>query len=234
MAALVGEQVARYRRRQVLEFGDDGQQRLTEPLTLQDLSDRCAVLGYPIARSVISKLEKGHRHTVTVDEVQILAAALKVPAVLLLFPLGYAGTVEVLPGREVDPWGAIEWFTGNSEDPADSSAPPQLGTHSPLILWGEHGGHDRLIPVLYRQWQDAKPQESSLRELTEPFLQNTITALRRIRGAIEELGLTPPAMHPETVRILAEDTAAGTGGISRVLASQRLRGRGEEADDGSR
>ncbi len=54
----------------------------------QDLSNACAELGYPIPRNVISKLEGGYRRFVTVPEWLVLAAALNIPAPMLLVPLG--------------------------------------------------------------------------------------------------------------------------------------------------
>jgi hypothetical protein len=208
VAAVVGEQVARFRTRRQVDIGDDGP-RLTDPMTLQQLSDRCKGFGYPIARSVLSKLEKGHRHSVSVDEVLVLAMALGVPPVLLLFPLGRADTVEVLPGREVDPWGACEWFIGNSEDPADPNAPPQMGTHSPLALWAEHRLWDGQIPVIYRSLPDPAMPQLPGEDEEQQRLGMAIAALRRIREVMRETGLTPPPLHPETARIIGEEVPGG-------------------------
>jgi transcriptional regulator with XRE-family HTH domain len=202
VAASVGGQVAHYRTRRRVEQGDDGPV-LTEPLTLQQLSDRCRALGYPIARSVLSKLEKGHRQTITVDEVLVLAQALGVPPVVLLFPLGRAGTVEVLPGQDVDPWTATMWFMGNSDDPADLAALPQMGTFSPVMLWSEHWRWDGEIPVIHRFLSDPASPGDGQRERDR--LELAAAALRRIREVIRGTGLTPPPLHPETARILGEE-----------------------------
>ena len=62
------------------------------------LSARCGELGLPIDRNVIAKLENGHRNSVTVDEVCVLAAALGVPRSCCCSASGTEETAEVLPG----------------------------------------------------------------------------------------------------------------------------------------
>ena len=190
VAADIGQRVADYRR----EFG----------LTAQQLADRCGVPS--ITRVVIARLENGRRGSVSTAELQVLANALGVPPVLLLFPLGRAGTVEVLPGRDVDPWAAIEWFTGNSDDPGDLAAPPQLGARSPIVLWAEYLRCAALIPVQQKWLDDFEAQgDPALKIAADSQAQSlavNISALRRIREVMQETGLTPPPLHPETARIL--------------------------------
>jgi hypothetical protein len=141
VAALVGSRVAMYRARQVVENTPDGP-RLTEPLTLQALSDRCAGLGYPIARSVLSKLEKGHRHSVTVDEVMVLALALEVPPPLLMFPFGQKPIAEVAPDRWTDTMTAVAWLGGFAElarqDAAGVLVSRQPAPEGDLALYRAH------------------------------------------------------------------------------------------------
>jgi transcriptional regulator with XRE-family HTH domain len=126
-------------------------------MSARQLASRCAELGMPsISRTVITKLENGRREAVSTAELQVLAAALEMPPVLLLFPLGHQATSEVLPGRAADPWSAIQWFTGYSDDPADAAAPPPMGTQSPLILWDEHLRYDQAIADARENLAEAK------------------------------------------------------------------------------
>lgn len=83
-------------------------------LTVQALADRCTALGMPIDRSVVAKLEKGLRQTITVGEVLVLAEALCVPPIDLLFPAGHDAGTEVLPGLTVDATEAVRWFIGDA------------------------------------------------------------------------------------------------------------------------
>lgn len=84
-------------------------------MTAVALSARCAELGLPLDRNVIAKLENGHRNSVTVDEVLVLAAALRVPPSHLLFGVGGA-EAEVLPGKRVPAWRAAEWLSDRDGD----------------------------------------------------------------------------------------------------------------------
>lgn len=103
----VGERVAHYRKR--------------ADLTAAMLSGRCADLGLPVDRNVIAKLENGHRNSVTVDEVYVLAAALSVPPVQLLFAVGTAEEgAEILPGRHVAAFRAAQWVSGEGPLPGPS------------------------------------------------------------------------------------------------------------------
>jgi hypothetical protein len=106
VVTLVGQRVAYYRNRLT---GDNG-----KPLTLAALADRTRDLGLPLDRAVISKLETGYRQSVTVPELFVLAKALRIPPMALLFPVGREELVEVLPGYETDPWSALRWFTGEA------------------------------------------------------------------------------------------------------------------------
>ena len=78
----------------------------------QWLADRTAELGHPISRTAISNLEVGRKRSVDVPELVVLARALGVPPLLLLYPKLSAGEVEVLPGHRTSSWSAAQWFAG--------------------------------------------------------------------------------------------------------------------------
>ena len=77
------------------------------------LSDKTAELGYRISPTVIAKLDSGHRGSVlSVPELLVLAAALDIPPVALVYSPPYSEDVEVLPGemrRKID---AVEELSG--------------------------------------------------------------------------------------------------------------------------
>lgn len=81
-------------------------------MSAQQLADKTAQLGMPIPRSVLANLESGRRTTVSAAEVVILGAALGVAPIELLYPVGFESETEVLPGRTLDPLGAVQWFCG--------------------------------------------------------------------------------------------------------------------------
>jgi len=81
--------------------------------TAARLSEEAAALGFPIHRVAIGKLENGHRDAkFDVTELLVLAQALEVSPVWLLFPDLPDGPVEVLPGQEATSGEAMRWFTG--------------------------------------------------------------------------------------------------------------------------
>lgn len=81
----------------------------------QQLADRCAALGYPIPRSTIANIESGRKRDVPVQEVAVIARALGVPPVRLLYPLQDGGlSFTALPDVEVLPVDAMEWFSGRA------------------------------------------------------------------------------------------------------------------------
>ena len=106
LAADIGRSVAYHR------SGEPGAQG--RRMSAQALADRCAELGLPIGRVAITKLENGIREKVSVAELLVLAAALEVPPVLLIFPVGREKAVEVLPARPLDPWHATLWLSGDA------------------------------------------------------------------------------------------------------------------------
>jgi hypothetical protein len=77
------------------------------------LSERTAELGYRVSPTVIAKLDSGHRGSVlSVPELLILAAALGVPPVALLYPDLPDGLVAMVPYAAASSEFAMEWFAG--------------------------------------------------------------------------------------------------------------------------
>lgn len=131
-------------------------------LSAAKLAERTEELGYPISRVLIAKIENGHRAGLEVAELVILAAALEVPPVQLLFGDLAGGQVEVLPGIHATCWDAIKWTSGEApllvtpegHDPYEPSRPgtPEdidaMDSDSEYYYLAEdswsHGGGERL------------------------------------------------------------------------------------------
>ncbi len=99
----------------------------------RELSEQTAELGYRISSTIIAKLDSGHRGAVlNMSELLVLAAALDIPPILLLFGDSYpGGEVEYLPGRKASTFQAAQWFSGESPLPAGpdgKASPPNTGT----------------------------------------------------------------------------------------------------------
>ncbi|MGW0484542.1 hypothetical protein [Nonomuraea sp. NPDC003214] len=99
--------------------------RRRQGLSVQGLADRCTAHGYPLERGNLAKLESGHRASITVPELLVIAHALATPPLLLLAPIGRTGeAVEILPGVEAAPQDAVWWLDGTAPLPDD---PPDHG-----------------------------------------------------------------------------------------------------------
>ncbi|MDZ7673723.1 MAG: hypothetical protein U5K30_01430 [Acidimicrobiales bacterium] len=104
-APTVGDVVARRVRALRKSQGD---------LKQQELADRTAALGYPMARATVAKIEAGgtRAQNVSLIDVLVLAAALDVAPLLLFIPLGDEDAVKLTDNLILDPQLAIDWLAG--------------------------------------------------------------------------------------------------------------------------
>ncbi|MGD6753401.1 helix-turn-helix domain-containing protein [Streptomyces sp. BH105] len=83
----------------------------------QDLADKCEEVGYPIPRNVIANMESGRRANLPLVEIMVLARALRVTPISLIYPVGYVPQVRALPYEDPRPtWDVLQWFTGQNPD----------------------------------------------------------------------------------------------------------------------
>lgn len=78
----------------------------------QWLADETKRIGLPISRAAIANYESGRKRGLDLTELLVIAAALDVPPLVLLFPQLPDGPVEGLPGITTTSWEAAAWFTG--------------------------------------------------------------------------------------------------------------------------
>jgi transcriptional regulator with XRE-family HTH domain len=83
-------------------------------LSAQDVADATSEMGYPISRSRIANLENGRKQGVDIAELMVIAAALGVPPVTLVFGGNPDDDVEMLPGRTETAVFALAWFSGDT------------------------------------------------------------------------------------------------------------------------
>ncbi|WP_299489911.1 helix-turn-helix domain-containing protein [uncultured Gordonia sp.] len=86
--------------------------RLRGKRSAQWLADQTGELGHPIPRTTISETENGRRTSITVQELVVLAQALGVPPIELLYPGVPDADTEVLPNDRRTAWQAAQWFSG--------------------------------------------------------------------------------------------------------------------------
>jgi hypothetical protein len=81
--------------------------------TGQWLSDETERIGHRVPRTTISELESGKRKSVSTAELCLLAWALRVPPIRLLYPNLPDGRVDVVPGERWTAIQAASWFSGD-------------------------------------------------------------------------------------------------------------------------
>jgi hypothetical protein len=118
-------------------------------MSTQKVADRCAELGFPgLTRSVITSIEMGTRESISVPEWLVLAQALEVPALLLLFPLGRVDEMEVLPGAELAPWEGLQWSEAGGQITA---SPREIAKRGVVWLFRQH---DRAVSYWRTSYRD--------------------------------------------------------------------------------
>lgn len=86
-------------------------------MSVTQLAEATAALGYPIHRVAIGKIESGNRlGKLDTSELVILAKALGTEPLSLLYPDMVDGAVEVTPGQHVSSVQAVKQFCGRDED----------------------------------------------------------------------------------------------------------------------
>ena len=160
-------------------------------------------------RPTISKLERGDRRTVPVQEIAVLARALGVPPVRLMFDLR-AGDVpaKVLPGIQVLPVEGVEWFSGRARIDGEGS----------VAALRNDGNDDGL--------SDARTERES--RIWAVLLVDELVRLRR-ELADAELGILPPSF-PTADRLDHLDLESGPSDAEFVAEQRRLSIRQRESE----
>ena len=179
----------------------------------QRLSDACAELGMEFPRTTLADLETGRRGHISVAELLVLARALDVPPLLLMFPVGTEAETEVLPGQSRPAFRAAQWFTGEGSFPGPDDAdtvipadPQNCGAAWPLALYR---ARDRVFEEEMRAMAHAKNMDeraaASATDAEREAFTAAATAQRlvaegfRMRGEqlreeAREQGIVPPGL----------------------------------------
>lgn len=156
--------------------------RKARNVTVLGLSKRCTELGYPIPRSTLTNLETGRKETIVVQEITVIAEALDVSAVELLFPGLPDGEVEYLPGRTARAMDALKSFTGEDKQ--------------------GRGQRNRFLAMM-RAIEQAR-LDLEVRERTSSDTAGTRNFIESARGALIDAGYTvvgpPPEIEIEAFR----------------------------------
>jgi transcriptional regulator with XRE-family HTH domain len=163
------------------------------------LADETERLGYPISRAAIANYESGRKRGLDIAELLVIAGALRIPPVALLFPQLPDGPVEVLPGTETSSWEAAGWFSGEESSPQPDDQPWPTTRESELVR-AVRDRSDKLLSAaqLYQLFTDFAAQRQDKRSPLVIFDENlrafgeqarTITReLNRLEQLIRESG----------------------------------------------
>jgi transcriptional regulator with XRE-family HTH domain len=120
-------------------------------MSAQDVADETARLGYPISRSAIARYEGGTKLGLDVSELLVLAAALKIPPVTLVFNGHPDEPVGVLPGKASPTVEAIGWFCGDTSLAKNAVAEPDAPLSAVLRLTRERAETQHALAGVHRK-----------------------------------------------------------------------------------
>lgn len=177
-------------------------------MSAQDVADACSALGYDVPRSVLANLETGRRESVSVVEWLVLAAALQVPPLLLLFPLGRRPEIEPLPDTVVSPWAALGWAEHGRlegvEEPftEDAISIAEFRRHEEFTSMWAQSRRDamRVRELLAKSPDELEKLGEDAAELRlelsnqERLEERAATMLGQVRRTLRRAGLTPPEL----------------------------------------
>jgi transcriptional regulator with XRE-family HTH domain len=159
--------------------------RTSLKMTAQQLAERTKGLGYPVTRVAISKMESNSRAgKLDIAELLILAAALEVPPVVLLFPEIPDGKVRLFPEVTIDSDGAVRWFSGLNLPfgllvDKHSEIPP-YGTPNP--------SHDLLEAISDRREAIRQLLKAGNEQVFQQQVEELELEVRRLNAKITSLG----------------------------------------------
>lgn len=165
----------------------------------QWLADETERLGYPISRAAIANYESGRKKGLDVAELLILAGALRIPPLAMLFPQLPNGPVEVLPDMETSSWNAAAWFSGeaSSPDPSGDPWPPSKQyellraireRHNQLLAFAQFSDYMyRHIDTALGQKRLVRPRDPEIRAFKQQ-LETMKQEITRLDNVIRENG----------------------------------------------
>lgn len=185
-------------------------------MTVQALADRCEELGLPLGRVTITKLERGMRQAVTPGELMVLAVALRVSPVELLYDVKQPDkTTEILPGAGVSTASAALWFTGRyspietltgaiaftaPRDHAEETDIRLLESHIGLVEeWHarERAAADAALSARNERSRSARDALTELAAYARQVTTATERELAAVRAEMERRGFTLPRIGAE-------------------------------------
>lgn len=190
--------------------------RLLKNWSVKRLAEECERLGAPqLTASSLANIERGQApeakraaRRVLVEELAVLARALDVPPLLLIFPIGQQAFIEVLPGTGVDTWLAAKWWAGEDPWPSRSLSERSQAWFTSAAPIAYYRLHDRIVDEI-DEWARAQSALWTLPRgpLDETAKQQGLDLARRlqeVRQHMRRAGVTPCKLSESLTEFLAE------------------------------
>lgn len=184
LSDVVGDRIAAIRRR--------------AGISRDEIARRCTDHGWQMTAAVLTNIETGRRQQgvrrreVTIDEVAVLAHALDVPPVLLIYPVGVSDSTEITSGETGAPWTGVRWWMG--EVRLDGASTDDDPSAAPVVLYRRHQALVDLLSgvgTVLSPWQRRHVPQDAER-------------LVELRSTMRQLGITPPDLPAEAVAAVGE------------------------------
>lgn len=188
-------------------------QRKLRGLTAQQLADRTAELGHPIARAVLSHIENGRRENVSIAELFVLGEALGLPPLWLLFPVGQVERVPVLPRLALEPLDGLDWAASYADvaNPNHPVPDPWPGREHPAesATMRRHAWH-RQAAIEWDAARRAAEAEDAPAEHHED-MRRAVAMITYIRDEMLKAGEVLPSLPPGMAEAVDAFTDKDTG-----------------------
>jgi hypothetical protein len=171
----------------------------------------------------LTNIESGRRQAgrrrreISLDELVVLARALDVPPILLLFPVGTAPETEIGPGAAVPTWHAVRWFIG--EERLDGRSTDTDPAAVPMTIFRRHQALETeyvrsrwalAASVAMARNRGISPPADSEQPIGERA-QDALIRLLDVRTEIRRAGLIAPPIRDGELAEQIEQMEAGRG-----------------------
>ncbi|AXK74715.1 hypothetical protein AVZ31_22885 [Mycolicibacterium neoaurum] len=144
---------------------------------------------------MIAKLDSGHRGSVlSIAELIVIAAALDVPPIALLYPELPDGMVEVVPGESISSIDAVRRFAGEERSGGSDGARLLLKSRELAEVRHRHERLDRHIERMIERAGIAKGETASQAEKRGMSMDELISAEDKLSQLEADLGRIPGAV----------------------------------------
>jgi transcriptional regulator with XRE-family HTH domain len=180
--------------------------RKAKDWSARELAETCTILGFDIPRTAVSDLENGRRLFITVSELLMLARALEVSPIDLVFPQDREEPVRVSPAELLDSFEAGQWWSGRRKIVGVGHAVRryvQPKGHDPRSLFQEHESLVMAIRYVCRQLETATIPETV--QEAQDVLRTDVNQLTELRQMIRSFGFIPPNLPQDLAFFLGNE-----------------------------